>query len=112
MAYLGMRIRKTHDIWHVLTGFDTDAAGEVGLMGFYQAQYPSPFPMAIKAATMLGAIERRDLAEIADILEQIGAGYQNGKRAHRLYAVRWEDYWERDLAEVRGEFSIEPYLAA
>jgi ubiquinone biosynthesis protein Coq4 len=25
---------------------------------------------------------------------------------------RWEDHWERDLAEVRREFSIEPFRAA
>ena len=112
VTYLAMRIRKTHDIWHVLTGFDTDVAGELGLMGFYQAQYPSPFPMAIMAGTMLGAIERRDLSEISDLMEQLGAGYANGKRAQRLYGVSWEDYWERDLAELRREFSIEPFHGA
>jgi ubiquinone biosynthesis protein Coq4 len=68
--------------------------------------------MAIIVGTMLGAIERRDLGEIADMMEQTGAGYQNGKRARRLYGVRWEDHWERDLAEVRREFSIEPFRAA
>lgn len=111
VTYLGMRIRKTHDIWHVLAGFDTDPAGEVGLMGFYQAQYPSSFPMAIMVATMLGAIERRDLAEIDDVMVQTCAGFQNGKRARKLYGVVWEDHWERDLAEVRKEFSIEPFRA-
>ena len=35
MHYLRLRIRKTHDIWHVINGFDTSENGEMGLQGFY-----------------------------------------------------------------------------
>jgi ubiquinone biosynthesis protein Coq4 len=31
---------ETHDIWHVVTGFHTDVAGELGLQAFYLAQFP------------------------------------------------------------------------
>ncbi len=36
--FIRARIRKTHDLWHVLTGFDTSVEGEIGLQSFYLAQ--------------------------------------------------------------------------
>ncbi len=30
---------QTHDIWHVVTGWGNDLPGEVGLGGFYSAQF-------------------------------------------------------------------------
>src|SRR3954451_25237618 len=33
-AYVIQRIRQTHDLWHVVTGAETDPAGEVALQAF------------------------------------------------------------------------------
>jgi ubiquinone biosynthesis protein COQ4 len=30
-SYITIRTGQTHDIWHIITGFGTDLAGEVGL---------------------------------------------------------------------------------
>src|SRR5258708_15872712 len=38
MHYLRLRIRRTHDIWHVLTGLGTDEFDEVALHAFYSGQ--------------------------------------------------------------------------
>ena len=40
--YIFHRVRETHDIIHVLTGFGIDAAGELGVQGFILAQIRSP----------------------------------------------------------------------
>src|SRR5262249_40404250 len=41
---------EVHDIWHVVTGWKTDKAGEIGLQGFYLAQvYPSSGFLALVA---------------------------------------------------------------
>src|SRR5689334_8061536 len=34
MAYMIQRARQTHDLWHVVTGCETDPAGEVALQAF------------------------------------------------------------------------------
>ena len=36
------RLKETHDIVHVLTGFGIDGASELGLQGFNLAQNRSP----------------------------------------------------------------------
>ncbi|MCA1663753.1 MAG: hypothetical protein LC659_05720 [Myxococcales bacterium] len=48
--YVRAHLYETHDLWHVVTGFGTDVAGELGLQAFYQAQLPGKLPSAILAA--------------------------------------------------------------
>jgi len=38
VAWYGRRIRDTHDIWHILTGYGRDALGELCLVAFSYAQ--------------------------------------------------------------------------
>lgn len=41
--FLGAHISETHDIWHVITGFNTDLIGELKLEAFYVCQLPVSF---------------------------------------------------------------------
>lgn len=36
------RMRDTHDLWHVLTGYSGDVLGETALLGFIFAQTGNP----------------------------------------------------------------------
>src|SRR5262245_17928596 len=42
MAYVIQRARQTHDLWHVVTGCETDPAGEIALQAFTYAQVHTP----------------------------------------------------------------------
>ena len=42
VARLMLRFRQTHDLWHVLTGYEPDVAGELLLQAFMYAQTRSP----------------------------------------------------------------------
>ena len=46
-TYILNHLRETHDLWHVLTDFDVDTAGEGGLQAFYLAQVPGPLPLVL-----------------------------------------------------------------
>jgi ubiquinone biosynthesis protein COQ4 len=46
-AYMTLRIRQTHDLWHVLTGYDADVFGEIILSAFNYAQLRAPSSLAI-----------------------------------------------------------------
>lgn len=41
-SYVELRLSQTHDIWHLITGFDTSSAGEIGLQAFHLPQFPYP----------------------------------------------------------------------
>ncbi|MGE5640370.1 MAG: Coq4 family protein [Clostridia bacterium] len=106
--YLRLRVRQTHDVWHVVTGFDTDVMGEVGLQGFYFAQWANGQCALILAGLMARCIVRGRLGELDLLIEAFCEGYRNGRRAKSLLAVEWEALWREPLEELRRRFAVEP----
>ncbi|HEX6689638.1 MAG TPA: Coq4 family protein [Burkholderiales bacterium] len=106
MHFLRLRIHQTHDIWHVLTGFNTDEFGEVGLQGFYFGQFTSGQAAIIGAAAILKSVLRGRLSDLEKHVDVFCEGYCNGKRAERLLAVKWEELWGEKLEEVRRRYRI------
>jgi ubiquinone biosynthesis protein COQ4 len=101
IAYLSKRLRQSHDVWHVLTGYQPDVAGEVALQAFTYAQTSAPASGLIAVAgTLRWARRSRGL-----VRESI-RGYRRGKRAHFLGSIRWENHWERPLADVRRDLNV------
>ncbi len=48
-VYGELRLSQTHDLWHVVTGFDTTVVGEIGLQAFHLTQFPYPLASALTA---------------------------------------------------------------
>lgn len=104
--YVRAHLLEVHDIWHVLTGFGTQVAGELGLQAFSLAQLGSPFAAGILtgglANTLLFAFREQDLR-----MRSIVRGWLLGKRARPLFGRDWACMWERPLEEVRAHFGLE-----
>jgi ubiquinone biosynthesis protein COQ4 len=105
LRYVKAHLRETHDIWHVVTGFSTSLADELGLQAFYLAQLPGRLPSAILAAAFLNTLvynfDERDVR-----MRAIVRGWLLGKRSRLLFGVRWDDYLERPLVEVQRKLGI------
>jgi ubiquinone biosynthesis protein Coq4 len=110
LTYFELRMRQTHDIWHVVTGFSPSVEDEVGLQAFYAAQLKSPFNMVLIAAGVLHAAIRNQQLTVP-IMEAIRLGWENGKAARPIAAVKWEEMWERPLEEIRREYNVKPARA-
>lgn len=106
IRYVAQRLRQTHDIWHVLTGYLPDVPGEVALQGFTYAQLGAP-----SAALIAGLGALRWAPSRPDIVPMTRDGYRRGKQAAFLAPVRWEALFERQLEEVRRELRISPAKA-
>jgi ubiquinone biosynthesis protein Coq4 len=104
--YLRLRIRQTHDIWHVLTGFTPDEFGEVGIQGFYAAQFANGQAAIIAAAAILKSVLRGRFGDLERHLEAFCEGYHGGKHAESLLAVKWEELWGENLEELRRRYRI------
>ncbi len=106
-TYLALRIRQTHDIWHTVTSFDTDIAGEIGLQGFYLAQTHGPLSVAIISGFILNTLLKssQDLNRVMNAMSQ---GYNMGIKAKPFLAQKWEESWEKPLAEWQAELGVEP----
>ena len=107
MHYLRLRVRQTHDIWHVLCGFGTDQYGEVGLQGFYFAQFTNGQSGLILASVILKSILRGKFGELELHIEAFCEGYRNGRIAKSLLAVEWERLWGEDIESLRRRFDVE-----
>jgi ubiquinone biosynthesis protein Coq4 len=110
LAFLRAHLYETHDVWHAVTGFDTDVAGELGLQAFYAAQAPGGLPLMLLAMGFLNtALYSMDDRERR--LDAIARGWEMGRRAQPLFGVRWDRLWERPVDEVRRTLGVVAYDA-
>lgn len=96
VRYLSQRMRQTHDLWHVLTGYDTDVIGEVELQAFMYAQLRTPFSLVV-ALFGLGNVRPRS----PGVARRVWAAYQRGKRAEPLAWRFWERHFTSSVADLR-----------
>lgn len=100
-------IYQSHDIWHVVTGWGNDLPGEVGLGGFYAAQFGNPsFFGFMLALIYLNVVMRK--ANLGPVFDAFSTGYQAGKRTQPLFGTDWDALWAVRLDEVRARFEIDP----
>lgn len=105
--YIMMRIRQTHDIWHVVTGFDTHPLGEIAIKGVELSQTHRPMAAAICAGGIFRYMLKQP-EEFGACIESIAAGYHLGLRAKSLLAMKWEEMWDRQLDELRSSLDLVP----
>jgi ubiquinone biosynthesis protein COQ4 len=104
-SFLRAHLFETHDIWHVVTGFDVDEAGELGLQAFYLAQMPtrlSPFLLGLGMInTTFFAFHQYDAR-----MHEITRGWQLGRRARKLFGTDWNALWSTPLEDVQARFDL------
>ena len=102
--FFGDRLRDMHDLWHVLTGYGRDEAGEAANLAFTYAQVPN---LGIGFIVIAGAIlGPHDLSLYWQ--RYLFRAYRRGRRAAQLTAMPYEELLPLPLAEVRRRLAIEP----
>ena len=104
--YLTRRRAMTHDIHHTVTNFGTDLPGEVGISAVYLAQIHQPVSLLYLCAVLLHAMV--DPVQYGRALHRLNEGLQLGWKAKNLLAQKWEQAWERPLADWRDELGVVP----
>jgi ubiquinone biosynthesis protein COQ4 len=94
--YMAQRVRQTHDLWHVVTGYDTHVLGEVELQAFTFAQLGTPFSLLV---ALFGVSKANALSP--RIAARVWAAYRRGRRAEPLVWRAWERHFAKPLCEVR-----------
>lgn len=104
-AWVQERARVMHDLWHVVTGYDGSAIGEVCLMAFRVAQVPH---LAFYILTLGLLIKPLRHAPGAPIRRAIVEAWRLGKQAAWLRAVEWEVLMPLSLDEARRQLRLQP----
>jgi ubiquinone biosynthesis protein Coq4 len=105
IGWLLNHLFQTHDVWHVVTGWGNDIAGEIGLGAFYAAQLGNPaFFGYLLALVQLNMVWRG--ADLGQFFEAFSAGDESGKQSQPLFGADWDALWAVPLDEVRARFGI------
>lgn len=109
--YIMSRIRKTHDLHHILTGFSLDDYGEFGVISVTVAQTGYPGFLLIDLLGMVlqffGGKDDKGI-DVEYLFDTISAGIKMGRAAKPLFPVKWELGFDRSLDEWRQELNIKP----
>ncbi|MBC6431023.1 hypothetical protein FM036_09395 [Nostoc sp. HG1] len=104
--FLGAHITETHDIWHILTGCNTNILGEIQLEAFYVAQLQfSRFWLALLAKNLVKAAIY-DIEASTKYMDAITKGWLMGKQALPLFGIEWNLLWSKPLEDIRASFNI------
>jgi ubiquinone biosynthesis protein COQ4 len=106
-TYVELRWRQTHDLWHVITGFETHEIGEVGLQAVYLIQCRLPISSLLIASGLVGTTLNAP-EQTAYLLRALDAGAELGSRAKCLLAQKWEEGLDRPVEDWQRELNVTP----
>ena len=102
---LGIRIAQTHDLLHVLAGFDTSWPGEMGVYAVQVAQRWSWLSPILGLTTWL-VYPFLSGFRIGELRAAWRRGLDIGARAPFLLGERLEDRFAEPLSDVRASYGI------
>ena len=105
VIWYSRRIRDVHDIWHVLTGYETDALGEACVVAFSYAQTRN---LGFAAIGWGAAREIQREARSVPARRAVWQAYRNGKAARWLPGLDYEALFAEPLEAARVRLGIQP----
>ncbi|MDF2388745.1 hypothetical protein JMG10_45445 [Nostoc ellipsosporum NOK] len=95
-----LRYIVTHDIFHVLLGFDTSYAGEIGVLAFAAEQnYSKSLKISLWFAKVLYSILAPQ--QFKAIFANLKKGKELAQKADFLLGYRFEEHWQEPIQTVR-----------
>jgi len=111
--WLTMRLRKTHDLVHLVTGFGP-TGGELGVLSIQAVQIGYPSSVVLQVAS-IGMALKQQPERLPGITQQVARGMGMAIQMKPLIAQRWEDGWDKTVHQWREDLNItdpvidEPY---
>ena len=105
VAYLHDRYRDLHDLWHVVTGYGTDMAGELAIVNFQSTQ------VGYRAMTISSWVQLLSIALRTGRFDVLLTGFRarrRGRQSAYLLAADWDRLLTMPLEEVRRELGVPP----
>jgi ubiquinone biosynthesis protein COQ4 len=111
------RFIQSHDIQHMVTGFDVTPIGEYALIqlnntnyfDYFSPELACEFTRHTTFAVACGSM-RANLhypRTVPLLLDALALGREMGRGLSKpLFYVKWEDYWDNSIAEIREDLHI------
>lgn len=105
IVWYSRRLRDVHDIWHVLTGYGTDALGEACVVSFSYGQTRN---LGFAFIGWGAAREIQREARAVPARRAVWQAWRNGKAARWLPGLDYEALFEQSLEAARARLNIRP----
>ena len=116
--YLVKRRVQNHDIEHIVTGLDTSPVGEIALIvanavacfNYFDTEFAGQlsFQTMFLASTSLMRFNCHYPTVVPAMLEGFALGHAVGmKQKQPLFMIRWEDWIDASITEIRTHFGFE-----
>ena len=104
IQFYGFRLRDTHDLMHVLTGYGRDGLGEQCVLLFTHGQSPSHGHLLIGYA---GAIHMKKMVKSrAPVFKAVRQAHKTGVACPPVVGMSIRELLAMDLEQARAEFNI------
>ncbi|MEB3194004.1 MAG: Coq4 family protein [Cyanobacteriota bacterium] len=103
--WLTQRIASTHDVHHVVCGFGTEQAGEIGVLTLTALQIGFPAYVLLSTVGQLATF-RLQPDRFPRLSQAVAQGAALARSTPCLAAVRWEEGWDKPLSQWRQELGI------
>ena len=105
IIWYSRRLRDVHDIWHILTGYETDALGEACVVAFSFAQTGN-FGFALIGWGAAREIQRENPSVPAR--RAVWQAWRNGRAARWLPGIDYDALFAEPLDAARASLNIRP----
>jgi ubiquinone biosynthesis protein Coq4 len=110
LDYLNVRILQTHDLWHILAGYETTALHEIAISAFQMAQFGHSYSaMFLSVVAAIG--HQGERAGLPVLYETIFQAYAHGRETPPLMDIAWESHWHTPVPELRATHGVVPFVS-
>lgn len=108
LDYLNTRILQSHDLWHIVAGYEVTALHEIALSGFQMAQFGHNYSAHFLAVTF-GAAATTPAYGFPILMNTVLSAWRHGRETPPLMLIDWENEWTGSPREIRDKFGIIEY---
>ncbi|MFZ5445587.1 MAG: Coq4 family protein [Myxococcota bacterium] len=107
--YLIKWYRETHDLHHILTGYGTDAVGEMEVQAFALGNLG--FRVSVMILMFAALLRPHDLPPMWKYWDRLQVAYRRGRASANLFDVRYDQYLDATVDSLRQALRIPPLAA-
>lgn len=108
LRYTNTRILQTHDLWHLVAGYDTTALHEIGITAFQLAQFGHTYSAMFMPVTV-ASVALNSPPGLPIFIDTIVDGWRHGRTTPPMLLIPWEQLWSQSVDAIRARYNIAPF---
>ncbi|MFT4520444.1 MAG: ubiquinone biosynthesis protein Coq4 [Halioglobus sp.] len=108
LDFLYARNLQTHDLWHLVAGYETTVLHEFAIAAFQLAQFGHSYSGNLMAV-MTGVAALSPAIGFPIMMDAVLTAWAHGRETSPMMGIIWEDSWNLSVEEIRQNHAILPY---